>query len=77
MKYSYEAYYSSNRPDGRITASHAALMELMRRNPPLLTTPKDPTAEQVLEWQSHVRQKAVEVLNMSPFTEQPAPVLLS
>lgn len=77
MKYTYEAYYKSKRPDGRIVSSHAALLEQMRRHRPLLSTPKDPTREQVLAWQSDVRQKAVEVLNMPEFTEQPAPVLLS
>ncbi len=77
MKFSYETHYSSDRPDGRIVASQAALMEQMRRHRPALGTPKNPTREEVLAWREQVRSKAVEVLNMPPFTEQPAPVLLS
>ena len=77
MKFTYETHYRSARPDGRIVASQAALMELMRRQRPSLSTPKDPSREQVIAWRDEVRAKAVEVLNMPPFTEQSAPILLS
>lgn len=77
MKFTYDTHYRSDRPDGRIVSSQAALMEQMRRTRPSLSTPKNPTREEVLAWREKIRAKATELLNMPPFTEQPAPVLLS
>ena len=77
MKYTYEKYYKSHRPDGRIVASQAAFMERLRRERPLYSVPKNATKEELIEWQKNVRAKASELLHMPPFTEQPAPVLLS
>lgn len=77
MKYTYEGYYKSKREDGRIVSSQAAWYELRRRQRPLLSALKHPTKETFLSWQKEIRAKAVEVLNMPPFTKQPAPMLLS
>ncbi len=73
MKFTYETHYRSTRPDGRVVPSQAALMEQMRRRRPTLSTPKNPTREEVLAWQKKIREKATELLNMPPFTKQPAP----
>jgi len=77
MKYTYEEYYKSHRPDGRMMSSQAAFMEILRRERPALTVPKDPTKEEFLAWQKAIRAKAVELLRMPAFGKQPDPVLLS
>ncbi len=77
MKYTYEEYYKSHRPDGRIMSSQAAYMELLRRERPVLSVPKDLTKESFLAWQKEIRAKAVALLNIPKWNKQPDPVLLS
>ncbi len=77
MKYTYEEYYSSHRSDGRMISSQAAFTELLRRQRPELSVPKDMTRENFLTWQKAIRKKAVELMRMPVFEKQGAPVLLS
>ncbi len=77
MKYTYEEHYRSHRPDGRILSSQAAYAELLRRERPALSVPKEMTREEFLVWQRAVREKAKELLNVPEFEKQGAPVLLS
>ena len=76
MKYTYEKYYKSHRPDGRIVSTQGAFMERLRRERPLYAVPKRASKEELLDWQKKIRAKATELLHMPPFTQQPAPVLL-
>ena len=77
MKYTYEKFYKSHRPDGRIPSSQAAFMERLRRERPLLSVPRNATKEELIEWQKALRAKACELLRMPPFAEDKKPVLLS
>ena len=76
MKYTYEGYYRSHRPDGRLVSSQAAWMEHLRRTPPLLSVPEGLTAEAFPAWRDAVRAKVKELLRAPDSTPQPAPTLL-
>ena len=77
MAYTYEEYFRSHRPDGRIPSAQAAFMENLRRRPRELALPEELTLESYAAWRDAVRKKATELLSMPEFTAQPDPILLS
>lgn len=77
MNLTYETHFKSERPDGRLTSSIAAHMEMMRRYHPPLALPEDLTPESFRLWQEKVRKKVRELLLLPEFTEQPAPVRIA
>ena len=77
MDLTYEIHFKSSRPDGRITSSIAAHMEMMRRYHPILALPSDISSEEFPVWQEKVKRKARELLLLPEFSNQPEPVRLS
>lgn len=77
LNLTYEQHFKSHRPDGRQTATLAALMDMMRRRPGDLNLPEDIDRADFPAWQRQIRRRAGELLALPEATPQPEPVLLS
>ncbi len=77
MYFSYEKDFKSQRADGRHTHTLAAYMDFMRNFKPTLSFPENADNAEFAQWQKKVKDKARELLILPPFTEQPAPKMLS
>ncbi len=77
MMLSYENDFKSHRPDGRFMTHIGAHMEMLRNWKPLLRLPEAISKDSFAQWQSNVKLKLAELLDMPQVSGQPAPVRLS
>lgn len=75
--FSWKNNFRSSRNDGRHITSLASDMCRLRNLRPELAFKKDFNREQFLSWQTEVKDKLTQLLQLPSFTEQPCPKLLS
>ena len=74
--FTWEKHFRSNRPDGRLETSLAAVRSQLRSLTPALAFDESFTLEEFADWRAKVRAKLAEIMRFPPITEQPRPVLL-